>query len=54
MSTPLLAKLLSDLLDDLQTPDILWQVGTVLVCFVLALLLSRQVRKNFFIGRVFF
>jgi small-conductance mechanosensitive channel len=47
MSTPLLAKLLSDLLDDLQTPDILWQVGTVLVCFVLALLLSRQVRKIF-------
>lgn len=47
MSTPLLAKLLPDLLDDLQTPDILWQVGTVLVCFVLALLLSRQVKRIF-------
>jgi small-conductance mechanosensitive channel len=47
MSTPLLAKLLSDLVDDLQSPTILWQVGTVIICCVLALLFSRQVRQLF-------
>ncbi|AZP13451.1 mechanosensitive ion channel family protein [Undibacterium parvum] len=47
MSTPLLAKLLSDLVDDLQSPTILWQVGTVIICCVLALLVSRQVRQLF-------
>lgn len=47
MSTPLLAKLLSDLVDDLQSPTILWQIGAVLICWGLALFVSRQMKKLF-------
>ena len=47
MSTPLLASLLSDLSDDLHDPNILWQIGTVLLCFGLAWYASGILRKSF-------
>ena len=47
MGTPLLTNLLSDLADDFREPQFLWQVGTVLICFLMAWLLSRAVRSMF-------
>jgi small-conductance mechanosensitive channel len=47
MSTPLLQSLLSDLSDDLHEPQVAWQIGTVLLCFLLAWSLARVMRKAF-------
>ena len=47
MSAPILTKLLSDLSDDLRDPNVLWQVGAVLICFVLAFLVSRVFKSMF-------
>lgn len=47
MSTPLLASLLSDLSRDLGQPDFYWQVGVVVLCFGLAWILSRALRRSF-------
>ncbi|MDP1977030.1 mechanosensitive ion channel family protein [Undibacterium sp.] len=46
MSTPLLASLLSDLSKDLGQPDFYWQVGVVILCFGLAWVLSRALRRS--------
>lgn len=50
MSAPLLEKLLADLTVDLQDISFLWQVGAVVTCFFLALLISRFVKKIFSIA----
>lgn len=47
MDTPLLATLVSEFSDDLHDPSVLWQVGTVFLCFGLAWLLSRLFKKHF-------
>lgn len=47
MGTPLLAVLFSELSDDLHDPNVLWQVGTVFLCFGLAWLLSRLIKRHF-------
>lgn len=47
MDTPILATLFSDLSDDLRDPNVLWQVGTVLLCFGLAWLLARLIKRHF-------
>ena len=47
MSTQILTTLLADLADDLREPQFLWQVGTVVVCFVLAWQCSRILRRLF-------
>lgn len=47
MGTPLLTSLLSGLSDDLRDPNILWQIGAVFICFTLASLTSRFLRKLF-------
>ncbi|KAB2967848.1 mechanosensitive ion channel domain-containing protein [Zoogloea sp.] len=39
-----IAHLLIDLWDDMQKPDILWQVGVLALCLLLAGLIARQVR----------
>ena len=47
MSAALLESLLANLIDDSRDVSILWQIGTVLVCYTLAWLLSRLLRKIF-------
>ncbi|NML25967.1 mechanosensitive ion channel family protein [Zoogloea dura] len=39
-----IAHLLIDLWDDMQKPDILWQVGVLALCLLLAGLIARQIR----------
>ncbi len=46
MSTPLLASLLSDLSNDVGQPDFYWQVVAVILCFGLAWLVSRVLRRG--------
>jgi small-conductance mechanosensitive channel len=47
MNAPLYESLLRNLLDDLQEVSFIWQIGAVLICFVLAWMLSRLFRKIF-------
>jgi small-conductance mechanosensitive channel len=47
MSVPLFEKLLTDLTEDFHDINFLWQVGVVVSCFLLALLVSRFVKKAF-------
>jgi small-conductance mechanosensitive channel len=47
MNAQLLTNLLYDLADDFREPQFLWQVGTVVVCFTLAFLIVRFLRKVF-------
>ncbi|NDI86966.1 mechanosensitive ion channel family protein [Undibacterium crateris] len=47
MSTPVLTSLLADLADDFREPQFLWQVATVAVCFALAWLSSRYLKRLF-------
>lgn len=44
MNPTLFSNLLSDLWDDLHEPSVLWQIGTIAVCFLLAWGLARIVR----------
>lgn len=46
MSTPLLASLLSDLSNDVGQPDFYWQLAVVTLCFGMAWLLSRLLRRG--------
>lgn len=47
MSAPLFESLLTNLLEDSRDLSVLWQIGTVLVCFALAWLVSRFLREIF-------
>lgn len=47
MNQTLFSNLLSDLWDDLHDPSVLWQIGTIAVCFMLAWGLARMVRSMF-------
>ena len=47
MSTQNFTALLSDLADDFREPQFLWQVGTVVVCFILAWQIARVLRRSF-------
>jgi small-conductance mechanosensitive channel len=47
MKTPLLTSLLSDLSEDLQNTNILWQVGVVFLCFALASITSSVLKRSF-------
>ncbi|MFZ6658923.1 mechanosensitive ion channel family protein [Undibacterium sp. TJN19] len=47
MSTPLLASLFSDLSNDVGQPDFYWQIAVVLLCFGVAWLLSRLLKRSF-------
>ncbi|MFZ6688254.1 mechanosensitive ion channel family protein [Undibacterium sp. SXout11W] len=47
MTAQIITTLISDLADDFRAPQFLWQVGTVVVCFLLAWQLSRVLRRLF-------
>jgi small-conductance mechanosensitive channel len=47
MNQTLFSNLLSDLWGDLHDPSVLWQIGTIVVCFMLAWGLARMVRSQF-------
>ncbi len=47
MNQTLFSNLLSDLWGDLHDPSVLWQIGTIAVCFLLAWSLARFVRGLF-------
>jgi len=47
MTAQIITTLISDLADDFRAPQFLWQVGTVVICFLLAWQLSRVLRKLF-------
>lgn len=47
MNQTLFSNLLSDLWGDLHDPSVLWQIGTIAVCFLLAWGLARFVRSLF-------
>jgi small-conductance mechanosensitive channel len=46
MTQPLLPSLWSDLWTDLQDPNVLWQIGTLLLCMALGWGLARRVRSR--------
>jgi len=42
-----LPKLLSDLVDDVRDPDILWQAGAIMLCIAIGWALARSIRHRF-------